>query len=279
MTQPKYMLEDTVKNINLTDRSGDFGVWLNQDENYPDTNDFDSSALGGENLRGTPVRHHRFPSLRFCKNNFYLTNAEYGRTVMDTLGINASNVQIPPELQDRVIGWEIYYAQRDFNNATVQGQSLLLFGSQDNGNSSGTGGIRSTGGNWGSYQRTHSSGGTTDSESLKPRHDYIRFHALDILISKPGITPTHLSIQYGLVCRFPTTTTNTFVNTANQVCFWLDYCNHVGNVDTPLAMPDSSTIRKLDQQQYLVNDEISGSFVNTRLEGCYAARFQFRIPD
>lgn len=279
MTQPKYMLEDTVRNINTTERSGDFGIWLNQDEDYPDTPDFDSTSLGGQNLRGQPVRHHRFPSLRFCKNNFYLTNQEYGRTQLDTLGIIASNVQIPPDLQDRVIGWEIYYAQKDFNNATVQGQSLLMFGTQSNGDfAAGNGGnIRFTGGNWGSYQRTHSSGGTGDPESLRPINYCIRFHALDLLISRPSITPTHLSIQLGLVMRWSAPLANTFANSANQVCFWIDYCNHTSTVDPPLPVADAATLRRLDEGQYIVNDEVSGRFNNTRLEGCYVAHLP--VPD
>lgn len=272
MTEPKYVLEDTVKNIDTIDQSGDFGIWLNQDEVYPDTDDFDSTSIGGANLRGQPVRHFRFPSLRFCKNNFYLANNDYGRTVMDVLGIEVFNVQIPVELQSKVIGWELYYAQRDFNNATVVGQSLLLFGSQANAYRSAPGNVRSTGGNWGSYQRSFSSGGITDPESLYPRNDSIRFLNTDLLINKPALIPTHLSIQLGLVIRWPTTTTNTFVNTANQVCFWLDYCNHVGNVDTPLSIPDSNFIRKLSEQQYIVNDEVSGHFNNTRLEGGFVAK-------
>jgi hypothetical protein len=272
MTEPKYLLEDTVKNIDTGDRSGDFGVWLNQDEVYPNIDSFDSTSIGGPDLRGQQVRHFRFPSIRFCKNTFYSTNNDYGRTVLDVLGVEAFNIQIPVELQDRVIGWELYYAQRDFNNATVVGQSLLLFGSQANAFRSSPGNVRSTGGNWGSYQRTHSSGGTADGESLFPRNDSIRFLALDLLTNKPAIIPSHLSIQLGLVIRWPTPTTNTFVNTANQVCFWLDYCNHVGNVDAPLPIPDSKFIRKLSEQQYIVNDETSGHFNNTRLEGGFVAK-------
>jgi len=278
LNKPKFMLEDTVKNIDTSDNSGDFGVWVNQGEVYPDTPDFDSTSLGGADLRGQPVRHFRTPSLRFCKNNFYSANPEYGRTVLDTLGLEAFNVQIPPELQNRVIGWEIHYAQRDFNNATVQGQSLLLFGTQSNQAYAGhAGNIRFSGGNWGSYQRTHSAGGTSDPESLRPVDNYVRFHALDLLISRPSISPTHLSVQYGLVIRFPTTNANTFVNNANQVCFWLDYCNHVPYVDAPLAVPDSAALRRIDEGQYVVNDEVSGSINNTRLESCYACHLP--VPD
>lgn len=271
MTEPKYMLEDTVKNIDPTTNSGDFGIWINQDENYPDTPEFDSSALGGENLRNQPVRHFRTPSLRFCKNNFYLTNNEYGRTVLDTLGLSVTSIQIPPELQERVIGWEIYYAVRNFNNATVLGQSQLLFGAQANGDASRGGSIRSTGGNWGSYQRTHSSGSISDPESLPVLHNYIRFHALDMLISLPSINPTHVSIQLGMQIAWPTTNANTFQNTANQVLFWLDYCNHTPVVSIPNAVADAQALRALDEGQYMVNDEISGFFDNTRLEGCYVA--------
>jgi hypothetical protein len=74
LTAPVYAIEDTCRNI--TGTSGDFGIWVNLDENYPDIPQFDSTAIGGENLRNQPVRHHRFPSIYFCKQNLYSGNQD-----------------------------------------------------------------------------------------------------------------------------------------------------------------------------------------------------------
>lgn len=54
---PKFRIRETA----LLD--GTMGYWENDSEVYPDTDDFDSSSLGGLDLRGLPVRHHKFPEI------------------------------------------------------------------------------------------------------------------------------------------------------------------------------------------------------------------------
>ena len=54
----KFEFEDT------STATGDFGYHENLLETYPDIEIFDSTSLGGKNLRGKNVRHHKFPSLR-----------------------------------------------------------------------------------------------------------------------------------------------------------------------------------------------------------------------
>lgn len=49
---------------------GDFGAWENENETYPDSISFDSTSLGGTDLRNAKVRHHKFPS------NSYLASLE-----------------------------------------------------------------------------------------------------------------------------------------------------------------------------------------------------------
>lgn len=266
---PNYQIENTCRNVNTSDQTGDCGVWINQDERYPDIEEFDSSTIGGPNLRNQLVRHHKMPSIRWCRSNLYAGNLNYGRTVLDSLGLQVSNVQIPVELVDRVVGWEVHYAKRDYNNATVLGQSLLLFGAQSQANI--TAGLKtnvtSTGGTWGSWQRTEGYGAKNNPESLLIVPDFVRFHAFDLLNNKPSISPTHFSLQYSLVARW-NAGLDTPRNDAGLVIFNMDYPNS----GTPGTVADDQHIKKLTNGQYVANNVISGPFNNTRLEAAYAAQ-------
>lgn len=276
ITAKVYQVEDTCRNIDVTNKTGDCGVWINEDELYPDIPQFDSSSVGGENLRNQPVRHHRMPSLRFCKQNLYAGNPDYGRASLDTLGLQVSNVIIPAELQNLVIGWELHYAKKDYNNALVLGQSLTMFGAQANQDAGTNGNITSTGGNWGSYQRTHSSGATTDPESLKIVNNHIRFHALDLLYNRPSITPSYINLQITSVLRFNNNCLA--VNNANEVIYSLDYTNGAGNVD-PTSLPtDSNHLYKVELGQYVTTNSNSDDFSNIRLEDAYVMRLPFPGP-
>lgn len=269
---PVYRIEDTCRNINTGDNTGDCGIWLNQDEVYPNIDQFNATAIGGEDLRGQPVRHHRMPSMRLCKQNFYNGNSEYGRTQLDTLGLEVTNVIIPAELQDKVVGWEIYYARRDFNNAMVLGQSLLLFGARANQDLTTGVGITSTGGNWGSYQHTHGSGSITDPESLGLTNNYVRFQAFDILFNRPSITPSHLSLQLYEAIKFNGTAYNVAVNEAGQVVYDLDYTNGQGNVLAPSVPAPDNRIYKVEGGQYMSTNTVSGEYSNIRLENAYVTK-------
>lgn len=76
---PKYrVLETAVVTSTVPDPSypanknnleGDFGFWENEDETYPNVSSFDSSGLGGLDLRGQKVRHHKYPSSNFLAKN------------------------------------------------------------------------------------------------------------------------------------------------------------------------------------------------------------------
>lgn len=168
---------------------GGMGYWENETEMYPDHEDFDSTAIGGEDLRGKPVRHHRFPTLDFT-HQFY--GGEHGRTQLDRLGIVISNVIIPADLQQRVSGIEILYAKRTGTNMTVVGQSLLEY--ECYGNSSGVGGpIYTSGGNWGSVNKQRGDRGSiNDYDAIRPRTDYARFHPFEMLFFKPSVSVSYV---------------------------------------------------------------------------------------
>lgn len=91
------------------------GYWQNRNEFYPSEGNFPTGN----------VRHHRFPTMAFCKGRYYNSVNEYGVTALDMLGIIASNVVIPVEIQDLVQGYEILYAKRDYNNSLWLSQSTM----------------------------------------------------------------------------------------------------------------------------------------------------------
>ena len=269
LTAPVYAIEDTCRN--LSGNTGDCGIWINLDENYPDLPQFDSTSVGGSNLRNQPVRHHKMPSIRYCKQNIYNGNTDYGRAYLDALGINVSNVIIPANLQDKVMGWEIHYAKRDVNNAIVLGQSLLMFGAQavqDTGN----GVVCSTGGNWGAYQKSNntSSESPTANSSLNLTNNYIRMHPFDLLFNRPSIAPTHIDAQLGLSINF--TAPVTLQSDAFELNYELDYTNARGNVNPPALTPANNHIYAIANSQYIVNDSIAGDFSNLRLEAAFVAK-------
>lgn len=136
---PAYKVEDTsdaapiilLQNGTIEMR-GQLGYWENDTEIYP----YDAVTWGA--LAGTPVRHHRFPSIRNVKGLIAGAfpqeeiSLNYGKTSLDTLGIEVSNIQIPPELASTVDGYQIYFAKRTLGNSCVIAQSLYMCGTTPN---------------------------------------------------------------------------------------------------------------------------------------------------
>lgn len=197
ITDKKFRLDDTCPSANALTRTGEMGVWINESETYPDVPSFDSSAIGGLNLRGQKVRHHRFPSLHFIRAYVYPGNPEYGKTELDILGIQVKNVIIPAQLQGRVASIEILFAKRSVSNSTIVGQSMYLAASKKANESvnNPTNGYTSTGGNWESIGG-HPTWATT--ERLKPELKFFRTHAFDMLFYKPKTDLYFIHPQYRL---------------------------------------------------------------------------------
>ncbi len=94
--------------------------WENLDETYPNTDDWDSTDIGGEDLRGKNVRHHRMPHEH---QEAITTNG-----AVRLLGIRARNIEIPNEIKDKIIGYKIHYAKKRNIDKWSLGQSTPLFG-------------------------------------------------------------------------------------------------------------------------------------------------------
>lgn len=270
---PKFKCEDTIPYFDNGSNTGGTGIWKNDTEVYPDTPDFDASAIGGRNLRGQPVLHHRMPSLAWCKENLYPALNEYGKTKLDLLGIRAINVRIPDKYIGIIDGYEIGYAIRTVDNMTVYGQSLLLHGVTDRNNMAlpdGTAPIWTSGGNWTTsvVDRGHD-----DNLELKQiRTGTFRFHSFDLLFNKPAITPTFVSAQLSLYRG--NLDTEGYLEDASigggagsgPVVHLIDYTQG----DTPGIIGTGHKLRFIKSSTYLDVTVNADNFINVRHENCYA---------
>ena len=124
------------------------GYWQNENEYYPNTNDFDiwsvdnnGNPVQAGSLRGLNVRHHKMPSNHnstfsyikqdtdFSSPNININTDPEGGVVFEEevriLGINLSNIRIPRFILEQVQGYKVYYAKRTQGNKTIIGQSGL----------------------------------------------------------------------------------------------------------------------------------------------------------
>ena len=83
----RFHLEDTCTNHELS-------YWENENEVYPDDDEYNGAynysnipIVGGVDLRGLKVRHHRFPSVKYLHDQFGfvgLKQSSYGHTIYNT---------------------------------------------------------------------------------------------------------------------------------------------------------------------------------------------------
>lgn len=272
MTAKVFQVEDTIPDFSTFDNTGSMGAWVNADETYPDTADYDSTPLGGENLRGKPVRHHRFPSLRFCKQNLYQFNPDYGKASLDILGIQVSNVIIPSQYANQITGYRILYAKRNTGNSTVVAQSLYLNGGRnhtasdhyDPATGNHTGALTNflfSGGNWGSEDKRASN---NDIHPIYPDTRIVRFHAFDLLFSKPAITPTYICNE--LRMKIQNIATNGYMEDGDlrgardgPIVLLLDYLT---NGNSPAVSDPTKVIRPVTGSTYVPNNLVNGNWNN-----------------
>lgn len=277
---PKYKVEDTVPSFDFNSRTGQMGKWVNATETYPDTVDFDSSDIGGENLRGRPVRHHRMPSIRWCKQNLYQYEAAYAKTSLDILGVDVTNVIIPTEYQGSITGYRILYAERSLGNATVAGQALYLQGGRTgqltnaSPNQNIIGGdtnYLSSGGNWWSQIATTS----VTVRPITPDPRLVRMHPFDLIFNQPAINPDYIVNELKHIHNnvSPKYMIEDGSNSGNNVgnneplVFLLDYLT---NGLTPTVLTDNLVYRNIVESTYAPANLINGKWNNLYDELCYA---------
>lgn len=280
MVVPRYMVEDTIPDFDYSSRTGSMGKWQNTTETYPNDPSFDSSAIGGEDLRGKPVRHHRFPSLRWCKQNLYQYEPGYGRDKMDVMTLQVSNIIIPAQYANRITGYRILYAKRNTGNSTVIAQSLYLLGGRSqhgyvyNPAVQAEGGpftnFLSAGGNW--FTEDHTTGGQSGIRPLYPDPRILRFHAFDLLFNQPSVSPTYICNELKLkitnINNPVSYIEDGFVHSPNDgpIDLLLDYLTRGL---TPVASDDSKVIRKVNSSTYVPNNLVNGDWNNVQAETCF----------
>jgi len=169
---------------------GTMSYWMNLNEYYPDTDDFDvwgiynatlpnvNPLLAGQyinfstlpligglpdsnyvsTLRNTNVRHHKFPSVITLVDNSPTLDVDL------VLGIKLSNIAIPTDILNEVQSINLAFAKRGLTDSTVIGDSLL---SSETLNYFGSSNSRNYG-----------------------------FYDFDLLCSKPAIAPIYVKRNY-----------------------------------------------------------------------------------
>lgn len=276
-----FQTEDTIRTWNQLTKTGIPGTWQNNTETYPDTDDYDASTIGGRNLRGQLVLHHRMPSLRWCKENLYWGNNLYGKNTLDLLGIRISNVVIPTQYQDQLDGgYEIYYAKRTINNSTVIAQSMMLWAAR-NGVGAGTRTIngpdtdyKTTGGNWNAQVDWD---GNSREKPLVLDFTLFRFHAFDLLFNTPAIAPRFMR-QELVLRRDNMPMVEDFTLTGGKrdgpISYLVDY---IKDGSPPVTSSPGTIIRAIstapdNPAQYVPNNLVSGKWHNVMAEKVFAGK-------
>lgn len=269
---PKYKIEDTIPIFDLATKTGKPGKWKNEIETYPNTDQFNSSFLGGPDLRNQPVLHHRMPSLRWCKANLYSGVQDYGKTKLDLLGIKISNVSIPDKYADVINGYRILYARRNSTNSTINGQAVLMHGTVSRlevGIPTGVANIYTTGGNWTSGVIANDY--DENNELVQVRKDTFRLHPFDVLFNRPAMTPKFISAQFKFRRDHLDTEGYYEDGSANgeynaPTVHLVDYTLGID----PLSIPAGRTTRYINLGFYLEQGFSLNKFNNNHHETCYA---------
>jgi len=241
--------------------TGVTGLYQNQTETYPNVDDFNSTALGGEDLRNKFVRHHKMPSIKYCKEFLYSSNADYGVRKLDLLGIKPSNIIIPQKYTDVIVGYEILYAKRTIDNMTVYGQSILIHTCNETYASSGgvvpaTISELSVGHNY----NVHSA-----STYLTINKLYGRFHGFDYLFNKPTIKPSFLAAQVKLTTNLEGSY-SAFATPSGGSAYRGNSVHLVNNTAGTADLPVGSNIRGISESKRLEHNINNAEYSNNYLE-------------
>ena len=170
-----------------------FGYWENE-ELYPNESAYDSSGVGGSDLRGTPVRHHRFagvkalhdldPTYLPSRNGDAAEDILTANQVRFILNVKLTNFDaiVPSAIKDEIQGYRVSYAKRTFANSLVIDNCAMI-----------------------KRKETVSTSDPTAPASFKcieleststPEYQKSRLFSAPLFNSKPAITPTFLIGNY-----------------------------------------------------------------------------------
>lgn len=263
-----YQTRDTTRDLNSGTFTGTMGFWENEDEVYPSTADFDSSGIGGLDLRGHKVRHHRFPSIKKCKDSFYSGNTEYGKSLMDALSIVITSFPtIPSGILNLIEGFQIMYAERSYANMTVAGNDLVLNCGRragDDPTTVDTNPIYTASGNWQNHDLNFPTNPTHNKENIIPYQKFIRLHSFNLLLNKPAINPAYLSNHFVFNYTNISSSHRISSDTVNYA-YNLDYTDNSDSSISPLTNEDEQMFA-VKNYKYVPNNVLDGQINNYRAE-------------
>ncbi len=264
-TAKYFHTRDTSYNPSAT---SEFGFWENEDELYPDTEDFDVWDSTGQigTLRNKKVRHFKMPSIRKIKEIFYPTDKTYGVEFLDVIGvqIDLNSLYLPADVSSKVMGFEISYAERTLQNSSVLGQDLTMLECT----SSGTSTFRSAGGNWNTLD-------LQNGLSQQIVRNKLRIHNFDILRYKPSTVPSFIKCNlkitkatelFDINPASPTYVANKFVAVAVTDLGNAKHFNQSSGDNNVGISILSDEIRKTNLFKYIPNHVVDGSQDNRFLE-------------
>lgn len=264
-----YQTRDSAYNSNA---SNNLGYWENQNEVYPSTVDYDSSGIGGTDLRGEKVRHHKMPTIHEMKNENFNADVDFWKNKSVRLTIDVSNIQIDADLASKVDYYAVFYAKRDYNNSLIVGQSTFHFG-----HSAGTttvAGLSSGdrvagGGNWTVADRTTANSGFSVDKTT------VRFHDFALLRNKPSISPSFVKNEMHLSATSLTNYTDDELTSGlkgNAADTRYMFINYTDNTNIAVsAASNADRIRKISNGKFLEANTIIGEDYNRNGESCYIA--------
>jgi len=260
-----YEIEDTVDS---TLGTTNMGYYENKDEFYPlnagaDPNgDFEVWDASGQidDLYGENVRHHRFPSIDYIANNGGYDPALYRVSESDVLGIDVSDVYIPNEIKDLIDGWEIFYAQRDYDNCTVLGQDFSILAGKDDTAPN----LRYNKGiNYdffdGALPPPRTAGMICDSH-----FNYLQCRSLDILKNKPTIVPSYIAneLHYRYITTRLRSVYDSGTNKYEFESMIIDLTGSYGDTVNTFNPVDSKKIRKVIDRRYVAANTFANDIDN-----------------
>lgn len=272
---PSYTNSGGTNIITNTAGVSNMGYWHNKDEVYPQ---------GFPSLGGTRVRHHVFPSIRHCKTYHYSGETRYGANKLDILGIDVVGVNIPSNLQDRVEGWIISYARRDYVNSNVLGTDLALMAHSVE---TDTNRVWFAGGNWNVDARQDTGDGDSDwGNDLNMRTDYARGHCFDLLRDKPQINSQALYADfeirlinnctdqaYDVVGINGCNIAQSGAGAGQNAGALIDY-RSLTNISTSVWGLAQHRMRRLSDFRYLPNGIIDGNIWTIKNEECISYKIE-----
>ena len=278
VTGAKKFQTDTLgmQGLNSLYKTGGTGVWINATETYPTSEFFNATDIGGEDLRGKAVRHHKMPTLNQTKALLVSppvggTNSErlgavlegvaagfgFGVNGLDALGIQANNVIIPPDLQGVISGYEILYAKRDYANTTMVSQGFVRLGAKSGytGND-----IHFTGGNFNSrfIESEYNGGGLDGNREFFLNGGIFKISHPDLMVNRPAIVPSFLAVHYRL--RASVGSSSHVTDTVDELNLYTDYYKN-GSIAQSIY-----SVRPIKDTGYLLNNSTKGVIKNTKSE-------------